>query len=53
MATSAHFAALTAKHRELEDRIEAEAHRPRPDSVLLAMLKKQKLRLKEALSHGS
>ena len=47
--TTAHASSLAAKHAQLDARIESETRRPRPDEVLLAMLKKQKLRLKEAL----
>ncbi|PZU57069.1 MAG: DUF465 domain-containing protein [Sphingobium sp.] len=45
-----HISALQAKHAGLDARIKAETSRPMPDVVLLATLKKQKLRLKEALS---
>ena len=53
MASAAHAAALTARHRDLEDRIEQEIHRPAPDSSILATLKKQKLRVKEAMERGA
>jgi uncharacterized protein len=46
-----HVASLTAKHAGIEQLIEAETRRPRPDMVIVARLKKQKLRLKEEL-HG-
>jgi hypothetical protein len=46
----AHFSALTAKHSMLDQRIAAESQRPLPDQMILAELKKQKLRVKEALS---
>ncbi len=42
--------ALTAKHAGIEERIAAETRRPAPDMTLIARLKKQKLKLKEALS---
>lgn len=45
-----HFQALTAKHSTLDARIAAESQRPLPDQILIADLKKQKLRVKEALS---
>lgn len=45
-----HQAALESKHSALDRRIAEEATRPLPDSQILAMLKKQKLRLKEALT---
>jgi len=44
-----HIHALTAKHAGLERRIEMENRRPSPDTILIAELKKQKLRLKEEL----
>lgn len=46
---NAHFAALTTKHSNLDQRIAAESQRPLPDQMLLAELKKQKLRVKEEL----
>lgn len=45
-----HFSALQAKHAGLDERISAERLRPSPDGNLLATLKKQKLKIKEALS---
>jgi uncharacterized protein YdcH (DUF465 family) len=47
---NAHFSALTAKHSMLDQRITTESQRPLPDQMLLAQLKKQKLRVKEELS---
>jgi len=47
---NAHQSALAAKHAGLERRLEDETRRPVPDPVVVAMLKKQKLRIKEALS---
>ncbi|MFM9978001.1 MAG: YdcH family protein [Sphingomonadaceae bacterium] len=47
---SAHILALQAKHSGLEGRIAAETARPWPDSSLVATMKKQKLRIKEALA---
>lgn len=44
-----HSSALTAKHAGLDALIHAETVRPAPDTTLLARLKKQKLRIKEAL----
>jgi hypothetical protein len=40
---------LQAKHADLDRRIEDEIHRPLPDPLVLAELKKQKLRIKEEL----
>jgi hypothetical protein len=47
---SAHLSALVAKHAVLDRQIEAESQRPRPDSIIIAGLKKQKLRVKEEMS---
>ena len=47
---NAHFSALTAKHSTLDQRIAAESQRPLPDQILLAQLKKQKLRVKEEMT---
>lgn len=44
-----HRSALEAKHAGLDRRIADEAHRPNPDSGVLADLKKQKLKVKEEL----
>ena len=47
---TAHLSALEAKHAVLDQRIDNETHRPMPDALLIADLKKQKLRLKEEIS---
>lgn len=47
---NAHLSALEAKHEDLDQRIVAEGQRPHPDDVLLAAMKKQKLRLKEEIA---
>lgn len=47
---SSHHTALESKHAVLDRRIAQEAQRPMPDAVLIADLKKQKLRVKEELS---
>lgn len=47
---SGHLSALNAKHAGLDARIAAENNRPSPDGTLIAQLKKQKLRIKEALN---
>ncbi|HET8613576.1 MAG TPA: YdcH family protein [Sphingomonas sp.] len=44
-----HSATLIARHAGLDARIADESRRPAPDQALLARLKKQKLRIKEAL----
>lgn len=47
----AHVAALETKHAGLEARIVDEHHRPLPDDLRLAELKKQKLRLKDTIEN--
>lgn len=47
---SSHTAALQSKHHGLEQRIHEEMNRPFPDNSILQTLKKQKLRIKEALT---
>jgi hypothetical protein len=47
---NSHISALSAKHAGLEARIKAESSRPSPDAILVASLKKQKLRLKEEIA---
>jgi hypothetical protein len=49
---SSHVAALQAKHEGLEQRIREEMGRPAPDNSMIQVLKKQKLKIKEALSFG-
>jgi len=46
----AHIAALQTKHAGLDQRIAQEIQRPLPDMSTLARLKKEKLRVKEAIS---
>ena len=45
-----HQSALNAKHAGLDQRIASESQRPHPDTMLLAELKRQKLRVKEELN---
>ena len=40
---------LASKHAALHAKIDEEEHRPQPDEVLLHRLKKEKLKLKDAL----
>lgn len=47
--SDSHSAALTAKKASLEFRIADEERRPHPDETLLHLLKKQKLKVKEAI----
>lgn len=48
--TNPHSTALLARHSGLDARIAAESRRPSPDQTVIARLKKQKLKIKEALS---
>jgi hypothetical protein len=50
MALASHLESLKAKHSELEIRIADEERRPHPDESFLSDLKKQKLRLKDAMA---
>jgi hypothetical protein len=47
---TAHISALASKHADLEARIDEENQRPHPDMTVLSRLKKQKLKLKEAMA---
>lgn len=48
---SSHVAALQMKHQGLDRRLREEMSRPAPDMAAIQQLKKQKLRLKEEISH--
>ncbi|WBO21072.1 YdcH family protein [Sphingomonas abietis] len=45
-----HSSALVTRHAGLDARIADETRRPSPDQLIIASLKKQKLRIKETLS---
>lgn len=45
-----HRDALTNRHAQIENRIAAESQRPVPDTVLITELKREKLRLKDAIA---
>jgi hypothetical protein len=47
---NAHLSALEAKHATLDRKISTESQRPMPDQVILAELKRQKLRVKEEIT---
>ncbi|MBA4761238.1 YdcH family protein [Sphingomonas sp.] len=47
---NAHLSALAAKHASLDRRIVAESQRPAPDQMILADLKRRKLKLKEEIA---
>lgn len=49
MSLQSRLVALSERHSVLETRIAEEGTRPRPDSVALAQLKREKLRLKEEM----
>jgi hypothetical protein len=50
MMIQSHLIALETKHAELDKRLMSERLRPLPDNFIIATLKKQKLKLKEALN---
>jgi len=41
---------LKSKHHDLETAIEEETHRPHPDDIEVANLKKQKLKIKDEIA---
>lgn len=45
----AHISALETRHAGIDSQLLAESQRPRPDMTVIARLKKEKLRLKEAI----
>jgi hypothetical protein len=47
---NSHILSLTAKHAGLDQQISEESRRPLPDTATLYRLKKEKLKVKEALS---
>lgn len=47
---SSHVNALQAKHEGLERQLRDELNRPSPDSAMIQALKKQKLRIKQAIA---
>ena len=50
MSVEVRIDALKAKHQALEAAIEEENGRPLPDDLVVASLKKQKLRIKDQLA---
>ena len=48
---ASHMSALVEKHAGLERKIQEEMNRPAPDDAVVHALKKQKLRLKDKLTH--
>jgi hypothetical protein len=49
MSLHEHVDSLRAKHARLEQQIDEEQHRPLPDSTVLVKLKREQLRLKDAI----
>lgn len=49
MSMHEHVESLRSKHARLEQLINDEVHRPLPDQGRVAQLKKEKLRVKEAI----
>ncbi len=49
MALDAHLVELSEKHRALDRKIEEEMARPIADDLVIAELKRQKLRLKDEI----
>lgn len=44
-----HLASLAARHAQLEATLARESQRPAPDAIRLTRLKREKLKVKEAL----
>lgn len=49
MTLHAHLEVIREKHHRLDTMIDEELHRPSPDLVVLQIMKKQKLLLKEEM----
>lgn len=49
MSIHEHVESLRTKHAHLEQMIDEEVHRPLPDQGMVSRLKKEKLRIKEAI----
>ena len=50
MSVTEHLDSLKAKHLDLEQLIELEEARPRPDEAKIHELKRQKLRIKDEIA---
>ena len=46
---SQHVSALELRHADLDEQISLELQRPQPDTMLMSRLKKEKLKIKEAI----
>lgn len=53
MNIESHVENLQAKHTDIESVISKEQLRPQPDTMRIRMLKKEKLRIKEAMESFS
>jgi len=49
MSLEGHLAELTEKHKLLDQQIEAERARPGSDDLVIVRMKREKLKLKEAI----
>ncbi len=47
-----HVSALQLKHAGLDQKLQQEMSRPLPDLAMIQHLKKQKLRIKEVITHS-
>ncbi len=50
MSMSSHIIELKKKHAELDERVESIQRQPGTDDLIIATLKKQKLKLKEEIT---
>ncbi|WP_428680234.1 YdcH family protein [Sphingopyxis sp.] len=48
--TTSHLSALKSRHADLDEKIANEERRPSPDTALVALMKKKKLRIKEEMA---
>jgi len=53
MSLNAHLQELRRKHQVLADQVESAQRRPATDDLVIAEMKKQKLRLKEEITRLS
>ena len=49
MVTESYVTFLRERHQELEQAIKEESRRPLPDAMLVQLMKRQKLRIKDKL----
>ncbi|GAA0571450.1 YdcH family protein [Caenispirillum bisanense] len=53
MGYDARFDALNTKHATLEAQLQEEVRRPNPDTAMVAIIKRQKLKIKDELARMS